>query len=72
MHVLDRFQFMQRMNKAIDQVRAAEVKQLRQDGYEPILKGCRWLLLKGCDRQPANTSGNLDAQAKAGGHAKLR
>ncbi len=34
------------MNKAIDQVRAAEVKQLRQDGYEPILKWCRWLLLK--------------------------
>jgi transposase len=46
MHVLDRFHIMQRMNKAIDQVRAAEVKQLRQDGYEPILKGCRWLLLK--------------------------
>ena len=38
-HVLDRFHIMQRMNKAIDQVRAAEVKQLRQDGYKPILKG---------------------------------
>ena len=35
-----------RMNKAIDQVRAAEVKQLRQDGYEPAPKGSRWLLLK--------------------------
>jgi transposase len=45
-HVLDRFHIMQRMNKAIDQVRAAEVKQLKQDGYEPILKGARWLLLK--------------------------
>jgi transposase len=45
-HVLDRFHIMQRMNKALDQVRAAEVKQLKQDGYEPILQGARWLLLK--------------------------
>lgn len=45
-HVLDRFHIVQRMGKAIDQVRAAEVKQLKQDGYEPVLKGSRWLLLK--------------------------
>lgn len=45
-HVLDRFHVMQRISKAIDQVRAAEVKQLKSDGYEPILKGSRWLLLK--------------------------
>ncbi len=44
-HVLDRFHIMQRMNKAIDKVRAAEVKQLKAQGYEP-LKGSRWLLLK--------------------------
>ena len=46
LHVLDRFHIVQRMNKAIDQVRAAEVKQLQADGYEPILKRSRWLLLK--------------------------
>ncbi len=45
-HVLDRFHIMQRMGKAIDEVRAAEVKELLQGGYEPILKGARWLLLK--------------------------
>jgi transposase len=45
-HVLDRFHIMQRMNKAIDEVRAAEARQMKQDGYEPILKGSRWLLLK--------------------------
>jgi transposase len=45
-HILDRFHIMQRMGKAIDEVRAAEAKQLKQDGYEPILKGARWLLLK--------------------------
>jgi transposase len=45
-HVLDRFHIMQRMGKAINDVRAAEVKQLKQDGYEPVLNGARWLLLK--------------------------
>lgn len=45
-HILDRFHVMQRIGKAINDVRAAEAKQLKQDGYEPVLKGCRWLLLK--------------------------
>ncbi len=45
-HVLDRFHVMQRINKAINDVRAAEVKQLEQDGYEPVLTGSRWVLLK--------------------------
>lgn len=45
-HILDRFHIMQLMNKAIDEVRRAEVKQLERDGYEPILKHSRWCLLK--------------------------
>jgi len=45
-HVLDRFHVMQKLSKAIDKVRAAEVKQLLADGYEPLLTGARWLLLK--------------------------
>ena len=45
-HVLDRFHIMAKMNKAIDEVRAAEVKQLERDGYEPALKHSRWCLLK--------------------------
>ena len=45
-HILDRFHVMQKIGKAINDVRAAEVKQLKQDGYEPVLKGARWLLLK--------------------------
>jgi len=45
-HVLDRFHLMQKMNKAIDEVRAAETKRLKQDGYEPVLKHSRWCLLK--------------------------
>jgi transposase len=46
LHVLDRYHVMAKMNKAIDEVRAAEVKRLKQDGYEPVLKHARWVLLK--------------------------
>lgn len=45
-HVLDRFHIMRLLNKAIDDVRRAEAKQLERDGYEPILKHSRWCLLK--------------------------
>jgi transposase len=45
-HVLDRFHIMQRMNKAIDKVRAGEARQMKADGYEEVLKHSRWCLLK--------------------------
>lgn len=44
-HVLDRFHIVAHMNKAIDKVRAGEARQMKVDGYEPVLKGGRWLLL---------------------------
>jgi transposase len=49
-HVLDRYHVMAQMNKAIDEVRAAEAKRLVADGHEPVLKQSRWVLLK----QPEN------------------
>ncbi len=51
-HVLDRFHIMAKMSKAIDEVRAAEAKELVAKGYEPVLKHTRWLLLK----RPENLS----------------
>jgi transposase len=45
-HILDRFHVMQMLGRALDKVRAAEVKQLKADGYEPALKGSHWVLLK--------------------------
>lgn len=45
-HILDRFHIMQKINKAIDEVRATEVRQLKADGQEPVLKNSRWCLLK--------------------------
>ena len=45
-HVLDRFHVMANMNKAIDEVRRDEARQLKAAGYEQILKHSRWCLLK--------------------------
>jgi transposase len=45
-HVLDRFHIMKQLGKAIDDIRAAEAKRLRHDGYEPLLTHSRWCLLK--------------------------
>jgi transposase len=45
-HVLDRFHIMKNMGDAIDRVRRGETKRLERDGYEPVLKGSRWCLLK--------------------------
>ena len=35
-----------KVNKAVDEVRAAEAKQMKRDGYEPVLTKSRWCLLK--------------------------
>lgn len=46
LHVLDRYHIVAKMNKALDEVRAAEAKELKAKGYEPLLKKTRWCLLK--------------------------
>lgn len=50
-HVLDRFHIAQHMNKAIDEVRAKEARELRAKGVD-ILTHSRWCLLK----RPENLS----------------
>jgi transposase len=45
-HVLDRFHIMAKMNKAIDEVRAKEARELKAKGMGQVLKGARWTLLK--------------------------
>ena len=46
LHVLDRFHIAAHMNKAIDQVRAQEARELKAKGRQPVLKHSRWCLLK--------------------------
>src|SRR5206468_11233790 len=54
LHVLDRFHIASHMNKAIDQVRAQEARQLHAKGHPPILKHSRWCLLKRAENRTDN------------------
>ena len=56
-HVLDRFHIMAYFSKAIDEVRADEARKLKQEGFEPVLKGSRWCWLK----RPENLSSKQEA-----------
>ena len=45
LHILDRYHIVANLNKALDQVRAEEARQLQAEGWS-ILKYSRWLLLR--------------------------
>jgi transposase len=57
-HVLDRFHIMVHLNKAIDEIRAGEARQMARDGYEALLKHSRWCLLK----RPENRTEKQEAK----------
>jgi transposase len=46
LHILDRYHIVAKMNDALNEVRAEEARRMKRDGYEPVLKKTRWLLLK--------------------------
>jgi transposase len=50
LNILDRFHIVAKVNQALDDIRSAEARRLKADGYEPVLKKSRWCLLK----RPAN------------------
>jgi len=58
-HVLDRFHIMAHLGKAIDEVRAQEVRELKAQGEEPVLTKTRWLLLKRPERLTEKQHGRL-------------
>jgi transposase len=58
LHVLDRFHIMGHFSKAIDKIRAQEVRDLKRRGLEPVLKGSRFLLLK----RPENLTEKQDVK----------
>ena len=47
------------LNKKVDKVRAEETRQLKADGYEPILKHSRWCLLKRPENRTAKQTVKL-------------
>jgi transposase len=46
LHILDRFHIVSKMNKALDEVRAAEAREMARAGHEPLLQKTRWCVLK--------------------------
>jgi len=53
-HILDRFHIVAKLNKALDEIRAVEARQLARQGYEPVLKRSRWCFLKREENLTAN------------------
>jgi transposase len=45
-NVLDRFHVMQKFSKALDEIRAEEVRRLKKEGQDPVLTKTRWYFLK--------------------------
>lgn len=46
LHILDRYHVVAKLNLALDDVRAKEVKRLKTAGQEPVLNRSRWCFLK--------------------------
>jgi transposase len=59
LHVLDRFHITQQLNKAIEQVRRAEVRELRRQGRPAFLTHARWALLRRPQNRSAKDRGRL-------------
>ena len=51
LNILDRFHVVAKLNKAVDEVRAKEARELARKGYEPVLKHTRWVFLKRKENQ---------------------
>lgn len=60
LNILDRFHIASHMNKAIDEVRAAETRCLKENGQEVVLRHSRWCLLK----RPENLTDNQEVKLK--------
>ncbi len=51
LNILDRFHIMKKFNEAIDHTRRQEARKMKEDGYQPLLKNARWVLLKNKENQ---------------------
>jgi transposase len=53
-------QYLRMPSKALDDIRSAEARRMKGDGYEPVLTKSRWCLLK----RPANLTANQKVKLK--------
>jgi len=59
LHILDRFHIVAHMNKAVDEVRAEEARELSRAGQGEVLKRSRWLFLKRAENLTAKQGERL-------------
>ncbi len=60
LHILDRFHIVAKLNDAVDEVRRMEVKRLKAEGYEEMLKHTRYCFLKNEENLTHKQSMKLD------------
>jgi hypothetical protein len=60
------------MNKAVDEVRAAESRKMAKDGYLPLLKESGWCVLKRKENLTAQQKFRLARSAPDAGLSVLR
>lgn len=54
LQILDRYHVAAKLNKAVDEVRAKEARELARKGYAPVLKHSRFCFLKRKEKQTVN------------------
>jgi len=61
LHILDRFHIVQNLNKAIDKIRAEEIKRLASEGYDQeVLRNTKYCFLKNEENLTDNQKAKLD------------
>lgn len=61
LHILDRFHIVQNLNKAIDKIRAEEIKRMASEGYDQeVLKNTKYCFLKNEENLTDNQKAKLD------------
>ena len=58
--ILDKFHIVKKLNEAVDSVRKEEVKKMTDQGYENILLGMKYCLLKNPENLTENQKATLD------------
>ena len=60
LHVLDRFHIVANLQKAVNEIRAAEARKMKAEGYEDVLKHTKYCFLK----NPENLTDNQRLKLK--------
>ena len=60
LNILDRFHIVKNLNNALNEIRAAEAKKLKQEGYDDILKHSKYCFLKNPENLTDNQRAKLD------------